>query len=167
MSNVKLRFAAEADLPQINDIYNHYVSTSTCVWTTHLCTERERKEWFKSHDAETPVLVAEQDIKIVGWGALSLFKTACMFYKTAENSVYVHHEFRRQGIGKKILSELVNCAQQADFLSVVAAISSDQIASVALHRTAGFQEVGHLKKVGYKFNRHQDLLYLQLHLVNR
>ncbi len=166
MSNVNLRFAVEADLPQINDIYNHYVSTSTCVWTTHLCTEQERKEWFDSHDAITPVLVAQQDGRIVGWGALSLFKTACTFYKTAENSVYVHHEFQRQGIGKRILCELVHCAQKAGFVSVVAAISSDQAASIALHRTAGFQEVGHLKKVGYKFNIYQDLLYLQLHLAN-
>jgi L-amino acid N-acyltransferase YncA len=45
MSNIELRFAVEVDLPQINDIYNHYVSTSTCVWTTHLCTEQERNEF--------------------------------------------------------------------------------------------------------------------------
>jgi L-amino acid N-acyltransferase YncA len=66
-------------------------------------TMEERKEWFASHDVAKPVLVTEQNGKIVEWGALSLFKTACTFYKTVEHSVYVHHEFQHQGIGGKIL----------------------------------------------------------------
>lgn len=167
MGDIELRLAVEADLPQINDIFNHYVATSTCVWTTHLCTEPERKEWFASHDAATPVLVAEQDGKIVGWGAISLFETACTFYKTVENSIYVHHEFQRQGIGRRILYALIRMAKQAGFISIVAAISSDQAASIALHRAAGFQEVGQLKKVGYKFNKFRDVSYLQLLLESR
>ncbi|MGK7948819.1 MAG: N-acetyltransferase family protein [Xenococcaceae cyanobacterium] len=166
-NNFKLRPAVEADLPQINEIYNYYVSNSTCVWTTHICTEQERKEWFASHDDATPVLVAEQNGKVIAWGTFSLFKTACTFHKTVENSVYVHHEFQRQGIGSKLLAELVRRAREAGFESVIAAISSDREASLALHRAAGFQEVGRFHQVGYKFERYMDVVYLQLRLVNR
>ena len=165
-NNFKLRSAVEADLPQINDSYNYYVSNSTCVWTTHLCTEQERKEWFASHDDATPVLVAEQNGKVVAWGTFSLFKTACTFHKTVENSVYVHYEFQRQGIGSKLLAELVLRAREAGFASVIAVISSDQEASLALHRAKGFQEVGRFYQVGYKFDRYMDVVYLQLWLVN-
>ena len=168
MSNIfKLRPAIEADLPQINDLYNYYVSNSTCVWTRQLCTEQERKEWFASHDDATPVLVAEQNGKVVAWGTFSLFKTACTFYKTVENSIYVHHEFQRQGIGSQLLAELLLRAREAGFASVIAVISSDQEASLALHRAAGFQEVGRFQQVGYKFGRYMDVVYLQLRLVNR
>jgi L-amino acid N-acyltransferase len=167
MSNLfKLRLAAKADLPQINDIYNYYVSNSTCVWTTHLCTEQEREQWFATHDDATPVLVAEQDGKVVAWGTFSSFQTACTFHKTVENSIYVHHEFQRQGIGRQLLAELVHWAREAGFGSIVAAISADRAASLALHRAAGFEEVGRFQKVGYKFDRYLDLVYLQLRLGN-
>jgi L-amino acid N-acyltransferase len=167
MSNLfKLRLATKADLPQINDIYNYYVSNSTCVWTTHLCTEQEREQWFTSHDEATPVLVAAQNGKIVAWGTFSSFQTACTFHKTVENSIYVHHEFQRQGIGRQLLAELVYRAREAGFGSIVAAISADRAASLALHQAAGFQEVGRFQAVGYKFDRYLDLVYLQLRLVD-
>lgn len=166
-NNFKLRPAVEADLSQINAIYNYYVSNSTCVWTTHLCTEQERKEWFAEHDDTTPILVAEQNGKVVAWGSFALFKTACTFNKIVENSVYVHYGFQRQGLGRKLLSELVRRAREAGFASVIAAISSDQDASLALHRATGFQEVGRLYQVGYKFDRYMDVVYLQLRLINR
>lgn len=166
MKRLELRLAVEADLPQINAIYNNYVASSTCVWTTQLCTEQERQAWFAAHTADTPVLVAAQNGNIVGWGALALFQTACTFHRTVENSVFVHHLHHRRGIGRRILAELIRCAQQAGFRSIIAAISADQSASIALHRAAGFEEAGCLKKVGHKFNRYQDLLYLQYHLSN-
>ncbi len=167
MNPIKLRLAVESDLFQINDIFNYYVEDSTCVWTTHLCTEEERQEWFTSHDTTTPVIVAEQEGEIIGWGALSPFETACTFHKTVENSVYVHHKFQRKGVGKSILNELIRLAQEAGVISIIASISSDQYASIALHKATGFREVGKLKKVGYKFNQYRDLLYMQLHLTNR
>jgi L-amino acid N-acyltransferase len=167
MSNIfKLRLATKADLPQINDIYNYYVSNSTCVWTTHLCTEQEREQWFATHDDATPVLVADQDGKVVAWGTFSSFQTACTFHKTVENSIYVHHEFQRQGIGRQLLAELVHRAREKGFGSIVAAISADRAASLALHRAAGFEEVGRFQQVGYKFDRYLDLVYLQLRLGN-
>jgi L-amino acid N-acyltransferase YncA len=95
-----------------------------------------------------------------------LFKTACTFHKIVENSVYVHHEFQRQGIGSKLLAELVHRAREEGFASVIAVISSDQEASLALHRAAGFQGVGCFHQVGYKFDRYIDVVYLQFRLVN-
>ena len=108
-----------------------------------------------------------QDGNVVAWGTFSLFKTACTFHKTVENIVYVHPEFQRQGIGGKLLSELVRCAREAGFVSVIAVISSDQEASLALHRAEGFQEVGCFHQVVYKFDRYMDVVYLQLRLANR
>jgi L-amino acid N-acyltransferase YncA len=105
--------------------------------------------------------------RLMAWGTVSLFKTACTFHKIVENSVYIHPEFQRQGLGSKLLAELVRRAREAGFGSVIAVISSDQEASLALHSAAGFQEVGRFHQVGYKFDGYLDVVYLQLRLVNR
>ncbi|MDJ0782579.1 MAG: GNAT family N-acetyltransferase [Desulfosarcinaceae bacterium] len=167
MRTLRLRPAATADLAEINAIFNRYVATSTCVWTTHETTAAERAAWFASHDDATPVLVAEARGRIVGWGALAPFVTACTFHKTAENSVYVHPDCQRRGIGGRILCELVRMARRAGYISIVASISADQAASIALHRKAGFEEMGRLRQVGYKFDAFRDLVYLQLRLADR
>ena len=162
MQKVRTRHAVFADLEQINYIFNYFVSNSTCVWKTKPWSAREREKWFKSHGDAMPIIVAEQAAQVVGWGALSPFQTACTFQRTVANSVYVHHEFQRRGIGRKLLTELVRLAIKGRYRSIIAEISSDQDASVALHKALGFKTVGRLKNVGYKFDRLRDLTYLQL-----
>ena len=66
-----IRVAGAADLPTINDIYNHYVFHSTCTYQETAEPMESRREWFAGHGARHPVTVAEIDGKIVGWGSLS------------------------------------------------------------------------------------------------
>lgn len=165
MSSVELRAATEADLPQINDIFTHYVATSTCVWTTCASTYDERRAWFAAHDAATPVLVAEHEGRVVGWGALSPFATSCTFSRTVEDSVYVHADFLRRGVGTSLLAALIDQARRLGYVSVIASISADQPASIRLHRALGFAEAGRLKDVGSKFGASHDLIYMQLLLA--
>ena len=166
MRNIDIRPAVEADLSQINDIYNYYVATSTCVWTTIPCTEPERKAWYREHDETMPILVAERHGSIVGWGALSSFRTAYTIAGTLEDSIYVHHDFHRQGIGSKLLIKLIEIARCNGLHSILANISADQEPSILIHEKYGFQKVAHLQQVGWKFNRWLDAVYLQLLLVN-
>ena len=70
IDNIIIRPASSADLAEINAIYNYYVAHSTCVWTTQPCSDDERKAWFQEHGASMPVLVAEDDGRVVGWGSL-------------------------------------------------------------------------------------------------
>lgn len=162
MISVILRPATTADLPEINEIFNYYVKTSTCVWTDTPCSEKERKDWFSNHDHSLPILVADYQGTIVGWGALSWFESACTFSKTVENSVYIHHDYLHKRIGRTILNRLIQCARKQGLVSIIASISSDQKASIALHKSAGFVEAGQLQKVGYKFDSYRNLSYYQL-----
>ena len=157
-----IRPAGSTDLPKINAIFNYYVAHSTCVWTTVPCSEAERAAWYEEHGGSMPVLVAESGRDVVGWGALGSFRTAYTLAGTLEDSVYVHHDFFRQGIGSRLLTELIAAARHIGLRSILANISADQTPSIRLHEKFGFQKVAHLRQVGQKFNQCFDAVYMQL-----
>jgi phosphinothricin acetyltransferase len=162
MSPVTIRPATEADLAAINDIYNHYVLTCTCTYQEVPETPAARRQWFSHHNERHPVIVAEDGGKVVGWGALSKFHERSAFQNTAENSIYIHHDYQRRGIGAALLTELITCARAFGYHAIIASIDGEQAGSVALHAKFGFQKVGHLKQVGFKFGRWLDVIYLEL-----
>ena len=163
--NITIRSASHADLADINAIYNYYVAHSTCIWTTQPCSESERKAWYDEHGPTMPVLVAESDGQIVGWGALGSFRAAYTAAGTLEDSIYVHHDYRRQKIGSRLLAALIEAARELRLRSILANISADQTPSIRLHEKFGFQQVAHLRDVGQKFSQRFDAVYLQLRLA--
>jgi L-amino acid N-acyltransferase YncA len=162
---VEVRPATRADLADINAIYNHYVLDSTATYQNEPDSLEERERWFASHDPLHPVLVAQCDGELVGWGALSRFHPRAAFLHTVEDSIYVHHLQRRRGIGHRLLAQLIVLAHGAGHRSIIAAVSGDQEASLRLHAGCGFSEAGRLREVGFKFARWLDVVYLQLLLA--
>ena len=160
-STVSIRNATAADLPAINAIYNHYVLHSTCTYQEEPSTPEERAAWFKAHGPKHPVTVAEQDGKVVGWGALSHFHPRSAYGRTVEDSVYVRHDFHRQGVGAALLADLIGRAKAAGHHTILALIDSGQRGSIELHEKFGFAEAGRLREVGFKFARWGDVVYLQ------
>ncbi len=160
--HITIRSANPADLADINAIYNYYVARSTCVWTTQPCSDAERKAWYDARGQSMPVLVAEHNGRVVGWGALGSFRPAYTAAGTLEDSIYVHHDFHRQGIGSRLLQTLIDSARRSGLRSLLANISADQAPSIRLHEKFGFQKVAHLRDVGQKFNQRFDAVYLQL-----
>jgi phosphinothricin acetyltransferase len=158
----RVRLATEGDLPAINAIYNHYVLHGTCTYQLTPETEEARAEWFRRHDVKHPVTVAEIGNEIVGWGALNVFHAREAYARTVENSVYVHHEWQRRGIGRALLADLIERARSLGHHTIIAGISSEQAASVALHEAHGFVKIGHMREVGYKFGQWLDVLSYQL-----
>jgi L-amino acid N-acyltransferase len=135
-----VRDALRADLPAIESIYSHYVRTSTCTFQLEPGTLAERLAWFEGHGPRHPVLVAETDEGVLGWGSLSPYNLRGGYARTVELSVYVRHH------------------------RVVSGVSADQDASLALHRAFGFREAGRLHEVGFKHGLWLDVVYLELPL---
>lgn len=157
-----VRSATAADLPTINAIYNHYVLHSTCTYQTEPETAEARVAWFAAHGPDHPITVLERNGIVLGWGSLSRFHPRAAFNHTIENSVYVHAEHHRQGIGRAILVDLIERARQAGHHAIIAGIDAEQHASIILHTQHGFTRAGHLKEVGFKFDRWLHVLYMQL-----
>lgn len=162
---ISLRLATAADLEAINDIYNYYVEASTCTYQEEPETLEARLKWFENHHPEThPIIISEAEGKIVGWGSISPYHSRCAYRFTVENSVYVHHDHLRQGIGSIILKDLVGRATDLGYHAIIAAIDGSQTASIELHTKFGFAEVGHFREVGFKFGTWLDVIYLELML---
>ena len=157
-----IRPATVADLPSILDIYNDAILTTTAVYDYAPHTLDMREAWFVAkHQAGFPVLVAELQGTVAGFGALGHFRAWEAYRYTAENSLYVAPQYRGQGIGKQLLAQLLRAATELQLHAIVAGIDADNVASLKLHEQFGFQEVAHFPQVGYKFDRWLDLKFMQ------
>ena len=156
-----IRNATAGDLPAINDIYNWYVASCTCTWQMEPETMESRRAWFAAHGSGLPVLVAESGGDIVGWGALSQFHPRQGYRHTLEDSVYVRHDAQGRGLGKRLLAALLERAPATGCHTIVAVISGDQPASIALHRKFGFVDAGRIREAGNKFGPWLDVVYMQ------
>lgn len=161
MAGVTIRPATQADLSAINEIYNHYVLHSTCTYQEEPSTAAEREVWFLAHGPQHPITVALLDNLVVGWGSLSPFHPRSAYRRTVENSIYVHHDRQRQGIGTALLLDAIDRARGLGHHTMIAGIDADQAASVGIHERAGFEQVARLKEVGFKFGKWLDVVYLQ------
>lgn len=157
-----LRPATESDLHAINAIYNYYVLNSTCTYQELPDTLESRGEWLRGHGARYPVTVAECSHAIVGWGALSPYHARTAYRFTVENSIYVHPDWLRRGIGALLLQHLVAQARDLGYHAIIAGIDAGQTGSLRLHARQGFQQVGRLRQVGFKCNRWLDVIYMEL-----
>lgn len=158
---MRIRLAAARDLAAINDIYNHYVLTSTCTYEEEPVSLAAREEWFAGHDERHPVTVAELDGRVVGWASLSLHRVRSAYRYSVENSVYIDREHHRRGLGAALLTDLIARARDLGYHTLVAGCDSAQTASIGLHERHGFERVAHFRQVGFKFGRWLDVIFLQ------
>jgi L-amino acid N-acyltransferase YncA len=159
-----IRAATEADLPAINDIYNYYVLRSTCTYQERPETLDSRRQWFAGHGEKHPIIVAMQQDQVIGWGSLSPFHARSAYRFSVENSIYIDHRFHRRGIGASLLQNLIDRARSLGHQTIVAGADTEQAGSLALHSKFGFEQVAHFKRVGFKFDRWLDVIYMQLFL---
>ncbi len=156
-----LRPATAQDLPAINAIYNHYVLHSTCTYQTVPSTAEEREAWFAQHGEKHPVIVAEEDGLVIGWGSLSKFHPRQAYENSVEDSIYLHPDWQGHGIGSLLLADLIERARALGHHTMLGGIDADQKGSMALHAKFGFVECALFRQVGYKQDRWLDVIWMQ------
>jgi phosphinothricin acetyltransferase len=161
--DVKIRHAGDADVQDIHNIYNHYVSNSVATFAISEEALEDRHVWFQIHQQNRlPILVAEnQSGKILGWASLSTYSTRCAYKNTVETSVYLDSDYLGRGYGSKLLDAIIKQAAEKGYHCMVALICTENDPSVKLFRSRNFEEVGILKEVGFKFERWLDVIILQ------
>ena len=164
---MKIRPAERADIPAILEIYNDAVLTTTASYDYEPRSLQHRIQWFEDHERiGFPMFVAEDDQgKIVGWSSLSKYHDRKGYQFTCENSIYVAAHARGRGIGKLLLGPLIETARQIGLRAIIAVIDATNEPSVRLHARCGFFEVGRFQKVGFKFGRWLDVVYMELLLL--
>jgi L-amino acid N-acyltransferase len=160
--NIVIRPAGIDDLEAMLAIYNDAIVNTTAVYDYQPRAADAQRQWFETKQAQRlPVLVAAESATIIGFGSFGPFRPWPAYQYTVENSLYVDSAFRRKGAGTALLASLVAAAQTAGYHAMVAGIDATNEASLALHRKAGFEPVGHFREVGWKFERWLDLVFME------
>jgi phosphinothricin acetyltransferase len=109
-----------------------------------------------------PYVVAELEGTVAGYAYASPYRSRPAYRFTVEDSVHVHPVFARQGLGRMLLEELIAACGTAGRRQMVAVIGdSGNVGSIGLHEALGFQHVGVLRAVGFKFDRWVDTVLMQ------
>ncbi|MEM7654818.1 MAG: N-acetyltransferase family protein [Bacteroidota bacterium] len=160
-----IRTATETDMAGILAIVNYAIKHYTAIYLYEPQSMEDQVAWFRNKQAEGwPVLVAEEAGKILGFGTFGRFRARPAYQYSAEHSVYVAHDAQGKGIGKALLSELIQLAKERGLRTLIAGVDSENEGSYQFHLKMGFKEVAHFKEVGYKFDRWLGIRFLQLWL---
>jgi L-amino acid N-acyltransferase YncA len=158
--------ATLADAPAMAAIYAHHVLTGTATFDTEAPGPQDFDARIAAVlDRGWPWLVARGKRKdVLGYAYAAQFRERPAYRFACENSIYIRHDLRGQGIGTALLAGLVEAAAQCGFRQMVAVIGGADSASAALHARAGFAEAGRMKSIGRKHGLWLDTLYMQLAL---
>jgi L-amino acid N-acyltransferase len=159
---VIVRPATEADLQAILAIYNDAVVKTTAIWNDTMVDVDNRRAWLEARQKQNyPVLVAEEEAVVVGYGSFGDFRAFDGYRFSVEHSVYVLEGTRRRGVASALLDALIERARDLGKHVMIAGIAGDNLASLKLHTKFGFTETGRMPEVGFKFNRWLDLVFMQ------
>jgi L-amino acid N-acyltransferase YncA len=137
---VSIRPAAPADAAAICAIYNEGIAGRQATFETTLRTAGDVRCWL---DRGLPFLVAEDaETRVVGWARVSAYSDRCVYEGVGEHGVYVASEARGQGVGRRLLEAVSAAAEEAGYYKLTSRVFTTNEASLAVHRAAGFFEVG-------------------------
>jgi len=160
-SDVILRPASLGDLQAITDIYNHAIRTTTATFDVEEKSLEDRRRWLDAHTERYPVVVAARGDEVLGWGSLSPYGERKAYEHTVENAVYVRPDVQGRGVGSAILQELIRRAALLGYHCVIAQVVEGNETSFRLHKAQGFETVGVLREVGWKFGRWLDVIVME------
>lgn len=147
----------------VRAIFNHAILHSTALYEYQERTPQQIQEWFRlKQDKGFPVLGVENaGGELLGFASYGGFRQFPAYKYSVEHSLYVREDQRGQGIGERLLRELITVAEQQSYHCLIGAIDADNAASVALHRKLGFDHCGTIRQAGFKFGRWLDLVFYQ------
>ncbi len=173
---VRVRLATIHDAEEIRRIYNHEVENTTATMDLVPRSLADQRDWLAQRSGAFAAIVAVVDEpdatgtpieSVAGFAALSPYKERAAYRTSVEDSVYVRRDLAGRGIGRLLLTEMLDIAERSGFHSVMARIEASGDASRALHERCGFTLVGIEREIGRKFNRWLDVAVMQCLLTDR
>lgn len=161
MTEYTLRAATAGDAEAICRIYNQGIEDRIATLETELRTPEERRRWLASHDARHPVIVAEHEGQVVGWGSLNVYNPRPAYRFVADFSIYVERAYRGRGVGSVMLTRLVDLAREAGFHKMVLSAFPWNTGGMALYTKLGFRTVGIYREQGMLDGRWVDTVVME------
>jgi L-amino acid N-acyltransferase YncA len=158
-----IREAGEADVQEIQAIYAHHVLTGSGTFEEEPPSVEEMTERLaKVTTSGWSWLVATDATGVLGFAYYTQFRDRSAYRHCAEDSVYVREDVRGQGVGKALVARLIADATERGMRQMIAVIGdSENVGSIGVHASLGFQMVGTLRSVGVKFGNWVDVVSMQ------
>ena len=156
-SDLHLRSLDPADWPRVRAIYEEGIATGDATFQTKV---PQWEMWNAGHLPHSRLVVTYAG-PVLGWAALSPVSSRCVYSGVAEVSIYIAAEARGRGLGRVLLTELVEESEAHGIWTLQAGIFPENRASVALHERCGFRVVGCRKRLGQMHGCWRDVLLLE------
>lgn len=149
-------------LPDIREIYAHYVLNSTATYHTTV-PDLEAMGSLVEHGSErhSTWVLRRGEGEILGYGSIGPYSPREAYADTASLSIYLAPDCLGKGLGRRLLSHLEARARAGGFHALIAGISADNLASIRLFESAGFQKCAHYREVGKKFGKVLDVVHYE------
>ena len=145
------------DWPAVERIYRQGIATEDATFETE---SPDWENWNAKHHVHSR-LVARHEQRVLGWAALSPVSTRRVYAGVAEISIYIAEVARGKGLGKGLLSALIEQSEQNGIWTLQAGIFPENAASLALHKSCGFREVGRRERIGQLKGVWRDVILLE------
>jgi L-amino acid N-acyltransferase YncA len=145
---VTIRTARPGDSDAICAIHNQGITDRVATLDTILRTPETVRDWLSERGPRHPVVVADDDQGVIGWGSLNSFNPRPAYDHVADFSVYVDRQCRGKGIGRQLLNRLIDLARETGYHKMVLAALASNRAGIALYTRAGFRDVGVYREQG-------------------
>jgi L-amino acid N-acyltransferase YncA len=154
---IAIRPMTPEDWPEVRRIYLEGISTGNATF------ENDAPSWEKWDVGHLAVcrLVAYHETRVVGWAALSPISSRPVYRGVMEVSVYVTESARGKAVGKGLLHTLIQTSEQCGIWTLQAGIFPENVASIALHRSLRFREIGRRERIGKMKDRWRDVILLE------
>ena len=160
-AELTVRDARPADAAAIAVIYNQGIADRIATLETVERTPEERVAWLAARGPRHPVLVAERDRVVAGWGSLNPFNPRKAYEYVADFSVYVERAWRGKGVGSALLRALIARAQQFGYHKMVLSAFPWNALGMALYQKHGFRTVGIYKEQGLLDGQWVDTIIME------
>jgi phosphinothricin acetyltransferase len=156
--------------PAVREIYREGIATGNATFATEV---PDWEKWDSSHRKDcrlvalqpfakdSELVIPLEKVTAIGWAALSPVSTRSVYRGVAEVSVYVSAAARGRGVGKTLLRALLHESEANGIWTLQAGIFPENIASIALHKSCGFREVGVRRRIGKLGDSWRDVLLLE------
>jgi L-amino acid N-acyltransferase YncA len=160
---VSLRLSQDRDLTAITAIYHHHVLHGVASFEEEPPDlEEMARRRGEILARRLPYLIAEQSERVLGYCYASPYRTRAAYRFAVEDSIYIDGAEVGRGIGRALLSELIDRCAALGYRQMVAVIGgSDQWPSIRVHAALGFARVGVLPAIGFKFGAWVDTVLMQ------
>jgi L-amino acid N-acyltransferase YncA len=147
----------DEDWPAVRDIYAEGMATGNATFETDV---PDWTKWDGGHRKDCRLLAREGE-RILGWAAVSPVSSRQVYKGVAEVSIYVAGPTRGRGVGKALLKALIEASERCGVWTLQAGIFPENVASIQLHKSCGFREVGMRKRLGQLAGTWRDVCLLE------